>query len=156
MFIIKGFEPLAINQGALISLLIMLFSIASVRADNARRQGRRDADMNRWIAPRNIGKAGGIALSILVYCFLYLPILIIFLISINASTRGYHWEGFHIEMVRRIVVQSFDAVERSNHLSRSDFQHRLGCDSIDGDRHSPRNRLCHRHPFSRPQTTTCR
>ncbi len=29
LFIIKGFEPLAINQGALISLLIMLFSIAS-------------------------------------------------------------------------------------------------------------------------------
>ncbi len=39
--------------------------------------------MNRWTAPRSIRKAGGIALSILVYCFLYLPILIIFLISIE-------------------------------------------------------------------------
>jgi spermidine/putrescine transport system permease protein len=28
-FLLKGFEPLAVNQGALISLLIMLFSIAS-------------------------------------------------------------------------------------------------------------------------------
>jgi spermidine/putrescine transport system permease protein len=53
--------------------------------------------MNRTTTIRKTRKTLGILLSMLVYMFLYMPIIIIFLISINDSTRGYNWQGFTLK-----------------------------------------------------------
>jgi spermidine/putrescine transport system permease protein len=38
-----------------------------------------------------------------VFALLYLPIVIIFLLSINSSTRGYNWQGFSLEWYSQLL-----------------------------------------------------
>lgn len=48
-------------------------------------------------------KTSGFILTVLTFIFLYLPIIIIFLISINNSTRGYRWEGFTLKWYQDLL-----------------------------------------------------
>jgi spermidine/putrescine transport system permease protein len=43
------------------------------------------------------------ALLIGAFALLYLPIVIIFLLSINSSTRGYNWQGFSLQWYRELM-----------------------------------------------------
>jgi len=43
------------------------------------------------------------ALLIGAFALLYLPIVIIFLLSINSSTRGYNWQGFSLEWYSQLL-----------------------------------------------------
>lgn len=43
------------------------------------------------------------ALLIGAFALLYLPIVIIFLLSINSSTRGYNWQGFSLEWYNQLL-----------------------------------------------------
>lgn len=50
-----------------------------------------------------VRKTSGFLITILTFLFLYLPIIIIFLISINNSTRGYRWEGFTLKWYQDLL-----------------------------------------------------
>ncbi len=50
-----------------------------------------------------VRKTSGLLITILTFLFLYLPIIIIFLISINNSTRGYRWEGFTLKWYQDLL-----------------------------------------------------
>lgn len=50
-----------------------------------------------------IRKSSGLFLTVMTFAFLYLPIIIIFLISINQSTRGYRWEGFTLKWYQDLL-----------------------------------------------------
>jgi len=50
-----------------------------------------------------VRKTSGLLITILTFLFLYLPIIIIFLISVNNSTRGYRWEGFTLKWYQDLL-----------------------------------------------------
>ncbi|MDD3126485.1 MAG: ABC transporter permease subunit [Candidatus Izemoplasmatales bacterium] len=51
-------------------------------------------------------KITGLLLTVLTFMIIYLPILIILVMSINDSTRGFGWEGFTLKWYMALIVPS--------------------------------------------------
>ena len=49
--------------------------------------------MSKRLKKKSI-KIVGLFLTILSYLLIFTPIFVIFVLSVNASTKGYSWEGF--------------------------------------------------------------
>lgn len=54
----------------------------------------------------SILKVVGLLLTISTFVIIYLPILIILIMSVNDSTRGYGWEGFTLKWYTALIVPS--------------------------------------------------
>jgi spermidine/putrescine transport system permease protein len=70
--------------------------------------------INSRLMKKKSRQGAGLLLTILLFAFLYLPIIIIFIISINNSTRGYRFEGltlkWYSELLFNFTTPSSDLV----------------------------------------------
>jgi len=60
---------------------------------------------------KKIPRTIGLLLTIFSYLIIFTPILVILVLSVNASTKGYSWEGFtlkwYVELFQNDVMQLF-------------------------------------------------